>query len=135
VTSVERGPSDVGGDTLRNDLELTVAAFYEAPADFTNPGTTVDTAAGPLTGTLTARTSRWGALLGARWVHGLVWRWFVGAEIGWSRQSFTELDLIDVSDPSNPQSFGLGLAPTAAKGHSCCRPSPASSGSSRTTGA
>jgi hypothetical protein len=95
---------------LRNDLDLTAAGFYEAPADFTNPGTTVDTAAGPLTGTLTARTSRWGALVGARWVHGLVWRWFVGAEIGWSQQSFTELDLIDVSDPSNPQSFGLGLA-------------------------
>jgi len=94
---------------LRNDLELTVGGFYEVAADFTNPGTKVGTDAGPLTGTLTARTSRWGALLGARWVHGLVWRWFVGGELGWAQQSFTRLDLINVSDPANPHSFGLGL--------------------------
>lgn len=95
---------------LRNNLELTASGFYEAPADFTNPGTTVGTEAGPLTGTLTARTSRWGALMGARWVHGFTWRWFAGGEIGWSRQSFSELDLIDVSAPSGPRSYGLGLA-------------------------
>jgi len=117
--AVGRGPG-VNGTTagglasvryaLRNDLELTVSGFYEAAADFTNPGTSVGTDAGPLTGTLTARTSRWGALLGARWVHGLVWRWFVGGELGWAQQSFSRLDLINVSDPANPDSFGLGLA-------------------------
>jgi hypothetical protein len=95
---------------LRHDLELTVSGFYEAPADFTNPNTTSGTDAGPLTGTLTARASRWGALLGGRWVHGLVWRWFVGGELGWAQQTFTKLDLVNVSDPSNPQSYGLGLA-------------------------
>jgi hypothetical protein len=95
---------------LRHDLDLTASGFYEAAADFTNPGTTVDTQAGPLAGTLTARTSRWGALVGARWVHGLALRWFVGGEIGWAQQTFTKLDLISVSDPANPHSFGLGLA-------------------------
>ena len=95
---------------LRNDVELTASGFYEVPATFTNPGTTVTTDAGPFTGTLTATTTRWGALFGARWVHGLVWRWFVGGEIGWAQQSFTKLDLINVSDPANPHSYGLGLA-------------------------
>lgn len=39
-----------------------------------------------------------------------MWRWFVGGEIGWAQQSFTKLDLINVSDPANPHSYGLGLA-------------------------
>lgn len=39
-----------------------------------------------------------------------MWRWFVGGELGWAQQSFTRLDLVNVSDPSNPQSYGLGLA-------------------------
>ena len=95
---------------LRHDLELTASGFYEVSADFTNPGTTVSTDAGPLTGTSKATVSRWGALVGARWVHGLVWRWFVGGEVGWSQQSLSKLDLIDVSDPANPSSYGLGLA-------------------------
>ena len=94
---------------LRHDLELTASGFYEASAAFMNPGTMVGTDAGPLTGTSRATVSRWGGLVGARWVHGLVWRWFVGGEIGWAHQPLTKLDLFNVSDPSNPQSFGLGL--------------------------
>lgn len=94
---------------LRHELELSVSGFYEAPAEFTNPGTTVDSDAGPLVGTTRATVSRWGVLLGARWVHGLAMRWFVGGEIGWAQQRLTKLDHIDVSDPGNPQSFGLGL--------------------------
>jgi hypothetical protein len=100
---------------LRNDLEFTASGFYERPADFTNTGTTVDTDAGPLTGTLTAQTSRWGLLAGARWVHGFVWRWFVGGELGWAQESSTRIDLINTADPTNPQSFGLGIA-DASKG-------------------
>lgn len=95
---------------LRHELELTANGFYEVPAEFTNPGTTVGSAAGPLTGTTRATVSRWGVLLGARWVRGLAWRWFVGGEVGWAQQRLSRLDHIDVSDPSNPQSFGLGLA-------------------------
>jgi len=95
---------------LRNELELSANGFYEAPAEFTNPGTTVGSDAGSLTGTTRATASRWGVLLGARWVQGLTWRWFVGGEIGWAEQRLTKLDHIDVSDPGSPQSFGLGLA-------------------------
>ena len=95
---------------LRNELELTLNGFYEAPATFTNPGTTVDSGTVPLTGTARATVSRWGALAGARWVQGLAWRWFVGAEIGYAQQNLSALDLIDVSDPSNPHSFGLTVA-------------------------
>jgi hypothetical protein len=95
---------------LRNDLELTASGFYEAEAGYTHPGATVSTGAGGFTGTLSSRTSRWGVLAGARYVTGLVLRIHVGAEIGWAQQSYTKLDLIDVSDPSNPHTFGLGLA-------------------------
>jgi hypothetical protein len=94
---------------LRNELELTLTGFYEAPATFTNPGTTVDSGPVPLTGTARASVSRWGALAGARWVQGIVWRWFLGAEVGYAQQSLSGLDLIDVSDPANPHSFGLSL--------------------------
>ena len=94
---------------LRNELELTLTGFYEAPATFTNPGTTVDQGTIPLTGTSRATVSRWGALAGARFVQGLVWRWFVGAEVGYAQQNLSGLDLIDVSNPSNPRSFGLSL--------------------------
>jgi hypothetical protein len=92
---------------VRNELELTATGFYEVPADFTNPGTTVDAGTVPLTGTTRATVSRWGVLLGARWVQGLVWRWFVGAELGYAQQQIKGVDLIDVSDPVNPRSFGL----------------------------
>jgi hypothetical protein len=74
---------------LRNELELTLTGFYEAPATFTNPGTTVDSGPVPLTGTARASVSRWGALAGARWVQGLVWRWFLGAEVGYAQQSLS----------------------------------------------
>jgi opacity protein-like surface antigen len=94
---------------LRNNLELTASGFYEAHARYTHPGVTVETDAGAFTGTLSSETSRWGLLAGARYVTGLALRFYVGAEVGWSQQSYTKLDLINVSDPSNPHSFGLGL--------------------------
>lgn len=94
---------------LRHDLELTASGFYEAPADFTNTGTTVGTEAGPLSGTLRARASRWGALVGARWVHGLGLRWFVGGEVGLSRQAFTRVGLVYESNPGSGTRFELGI--------------------------
>jgi hypothetical protein len=94
---------------LRNDLELTASGFYEGPAEYTHTGVTLDTDAGTFTGALTSKTSRWGALVGARYVRGLVFRVHVGAEIGWTQRTSTALDLVNVSDPSNPHSYGLGL--------------------------
>lgn len=94
---------------LRNDLELTASGFYERAADYTHTGVSLDTEVGAFGGALTSSTSRWGALVGARYVRGLVFRIHVGAEIGWAQQTFTKLDLVNVSDPSNPHSYGLGL--------------------------
>lgn len=94
---------------LRNDLELTASGFYEAPATYYHSGVQLETSSGPFTGTLTERTDRYGALVGVRFVRGLVWRLHLGAEIGWSHQRYWGRDLVDVSDPSNAHSFGLGL--------------------------
>ncbi len=94
---------------LRNDLELTATGFYEAPTSYYHSGVQFGTPAGSFTGTLSERTDRYGALVGVRFVRGLVWRLHVGAEIGWSHQRYWGRDLVDVSDPSNAHTFGLGL--------------------------
>lgn len=94
---------------LRNDLELTGVVFYEAPATYFHSGVQLGTGSGSLNGTLTERTDRYGVLVGVRFVRGLAWRLHLGAEIGWSHQRYWERDLVDVSDPSNAHTFGLGL--------------------------
>jgi hypothetical protein len=101
---------------LRHDLDLTASGFYEAEARYTHTGVSVGTDAGTFTGTLTSRTGRWGALVGARYVTGLALRLFAGAEVGWVQQRYSKLDLLNVSDPSNPHSFGLGLTNRSRSG-------------------
>ena len=91
-------------------LELSVGGFYEAPASYFHAGTVVSNDNGDFAGTLEGRVSSWGLTAGARYVHGLVWRYFLGLEAGFARQTAEQLDLIDVTDPANPRSFGLGLA-------------------------
>ena len=95
---------------LANEVEVSAGGFYEAPATYFHPGTTIVNGDGTFAGTLQSRTSSWGATVGARWVKGTVWRYFVGGELGFSRRVITRLDLIDVSDATNPHSFGLALA-------------------------
>ena len=95
---------------LANELEVSAGGFYEAPATYFHPGTTIVNGDGTFAGTLQSRTSSWGATVGARWVKGYVWRYFLGGELGFSRRAFTRLDLIDVSDATNPHSVGLTLA-------------------------
>jgi hypothetical protein len=92
-----------------NSLELTAAAFWEAPAKFYHSGDRVSAAGQSLQGTLAETAGRYGILAGARFVGGYVWRYHLGVEVGWSRQRFWRRDLIDVSDPANPTSYGLGL--------------------------
>jgi hypothetical protein len=94
---------------LRNHLELTAAAFYEAPASYFHSGVQLGTANGSFIGTLAERTDRFGGLVGMRFVRGLVWRVHLGVEIGWSHQRYWGRDLVDVSDPANVHSYGLGL--------------------------
>lgn len=94
---------------LSNDLELSASALWEAPADYFHTGVAFGTQTGGVRGTLSERVQRVGALAGARYVRGYEWRLHLGAEIGWSREAFTRRDLLDVSDPGNVHSFGLGL--------------------------
>ena len=91
-------------------LELSAGGFYEAPATYFHAGTTISNDNGLFTGTLQSHVNSWGLTVGARYVRGLVWRYFVGLEAGFSRRTASRFDLIDVSDPANPRSFGLPLA-------------------------
>ena len=81
-----------------NDLELTGTALYQAPVDYSHPNTTVTlatkTGAYTGTGTLQTRVSSWGITAGARWVHGVVWRYFAGGEFGFANRSFSDLDFM-----------------------------------------
>ena len=90
-------------------LELSVGGFYEAPATYFHADTTISNDNGSFTGTLQSHVSSWGLTVGARYVRGLVWRYFVGLEAGFSRRTASQLDLIDVSDPAAPRGFGLAL--------------------------
>ena len=90
-------------------LELSVGGFYEAPANYFHADTTISNENGSFTGTLQSHVSSWGLTVGARYVRGLVWRYFVGLEAGFSRKTVSRLDLIDVSDPAAPRGFGLAL--------------------------
>jgi len=94
---------------LRNDLELGFRGEWFKPAPFFQDGTTVTTPDGVFAGQAQARVGRQGAVLGARWVHGLIWRLHAGLEVGWMRLSYESLDLVDVSDPGTPRTFGLAL--------------------------
>jgi hypothetical protein len=94
---------------LSSELELAATGLWEAPADYVHSDVDVGTATGTVRGTFSERVQRYGALAGVRHVRGFVWRLHLGLEVGWSRETFTRRDLLDVSDPGNVHSFGLGL--------------------------
>ena len=96
---------------LSNAVELSAAARWEAPADYFHSGVEMGTNTGAVRGTLSERAQRLGALAGVHFVRGYTWRLHVGAEVGWTRESLDRRDLLDVSDPANVHSFGLGLQP------------------------
>ncbi len=100
---------------LSNALEVGGSGFWEAPAEYFHSGVEFGTGAGQLRGTLAERAQRYGALAGVHFVRGYVWRVHLGAEIGWSIETFTRRDLLDVSDPGNVHSFGLGLQDQTAQ--------------------
>jgi len=97
---------------LSNHLELTGRLFWEPSQQFVHSGATVNSDAGPLTGSLSEHTQRFGALAGARAVFGYVWRFSIGAEIGWSDRMFSGIDHFDVSS-GTARSYGLRLADTS----------------------
>ena len=94
---------------IRNELELTARGEWFKAASFFQDGTTVTTPDGVFFGQAQAQVGRQSAAVGARWVHGLVWRVTAGIEVGWMRVSYESLDLVDVSDPGTPRTFGLAL--------------------------
>jgi len=95
---------------LSNHFELSATGFYEAPASYAFPNVLLPTNGQTLSGTLNATLSRWGAMAGARYVLGFTWRLHLGLEVGLSHEQSTKLDLINVSNPSVPESYGLGLS-------------------------
>lgn len=95
---------------LRHDLELSASAHWDAPARFYHSGARVAAAGQMLLGTLSETAERYGAMAGLSFVGGYVWRYHLGLEVGWAHQRFTRRDLIDVSNPAAPASYGLGLA-------------------------
>jgi hypothetical protein len=94
---------------LSNTLEIGGVAVWEASADYFHSGVAIATSTGRPRGTLEERAQRYGAMAGVHYIRGYVWRLHLGAELGWRRETFTRRDLLDVSDPSNVHSFGLGL--------------------------
>jgi hypothetical protein len=92
---------------LTNALEVSASGFYEAPGTYYHANTTYTNSTSVYPGTLESRTSSWGLMAGGRWVGGLVWRYFIGGEVGFGYRSYSSLDLINVSNPGSPQSYGL----------------------------
>ena len=94
-----------GWYAVSDGLELGLRAFWEPSSNWAHEGA----ASGQFTGTLTSTSTRFGALAGARLVHGLVWQFTAGISAGFSQRLFTNLNLYDVSRAS-PRSFGLQLS-------------------------
>jgi hypothetical protein len=94
---------------LSNRLEITASVDWFAEAPFYNDNVVVTTSNGVFAGQLQSRLSAYSAKVGAHYVTGLVWRFRAGAQVGWLHRSFTRMDLIDVSRPGAPRSFGLAL--------------------------
>lgn len=98
---------------LSHSFEATVGGFFETPTTMFHNGLTVRTNGGDFVGTLQHNTTRFGGLVGARLVFGLVWRFHLGLEAGVSQRLNTGLLHIDDRDAAAPVDYGLGLANTS----------------------
>ena len=99
-----------GRYALTNGFELVATAFTETSVPFYVSNSTINSDAGKLTGTLQMRARRLGLLGGVRMLRGNVWRFVVGADVGWALSSYSSMHLIDDADPSGARDFGLALA-------------------------
>jgi len=98
---------------LTNRYELEASGFWNASATFVNSNVHAMSGGGPVTGALRREVGRGGAAVGARYVAaGSIWRVPLGIDVGWLRTSSSNQDLIDLSNPQNPVSFGLNIEPT-----------------------
>lgn len=97
---------------LTNHLEISAAGFYDPPVTIFHNGvglTPIGQSTEPLVGTLADRYSRFGGFAGARWIWGTVWRFSLGCELGWVRQSFSSLVHYDDRDPAAAVDYRLAL--------------------------
>ena len=96
---------------LTNQLELTLGGFYDLPAHVTHAAASIPTVdSGTFTGTLEYELSRFGALVGVRYVTGLVVRVCVGGELGWSHRT-----LFRPPAPGHDAPWRPGLRPRARR--------------------
>lgn len=98
-----------GRYALTNSFELGASAFYEPPVEVFHNGVVVHTSNGEFPGTLNHRLQRYGGLVGARYVRGMVFRFTAGLELGWSHRSYSAFRHIDDTNPANPVDYGLSL--------------------------
>ena len=93
---------------VANSLELSARVFYEPSTPFYVHGvTTTLGTSGSLSAGLITHVRTQGALLGARVLHGNVWRFIASAEAGIAQVSFTGQDLVDESNPKGIRSLAL----------------------------
>lgn len=93
-------------------IEVTATGFIETPTTMFHNGLTLRTSSGDFKGTLQHSTMRFGGLVGAHLVFGLVWRLHIGVESGLSQRVNSQLVMIDDRDVAAPVDYGLGLANT-----------------------
>ncbi len=96
---------------LRSEIEVTATGTWFRPVPFYNDHTTVTANGSSYTGQLASRMSRMGATIGADYVHGLVFRFHVGAEVGWSRVTFSHVQHSQGLDFPDRTIDGLAVAP------------------------
>jgi len=94
---------------LTNMFEVGASGFFEVPGTYFHNGVVVEQSGGVYPGTLRHAYHRYGALVGARAVFGMVWGPYVQLEVGWAHRSYDGLTAIDDTNPSYPQDYFLGL--------------------------
>ncbi len=113
---------------VANSLELSTRIFYEPSAPFYVHGvTTTLGTSGALSAGLITHVRTYGALLGARVLHGNVWRFIASAEAGIVQTSFSGQDLVDESNPKtfrgrrsrSPQAWASSGSAIASASRSC----------------
>ncbi len=92
---------------VANSLELSARVFYEPSTPFYVHGVTTTLGTGSLSAGLITHVRTQGALLGARVLHGNVWRFIASAEAGIAQVSFSGQDLVDESNPKGIRSLAL----------------------------
>lgn len=94
---------------LTHNIEFTASAFSSVPATIYANDVTLVTDAGRFPGTLQSQSIRFGGFAGVRGVFGMVWRFVVGADVGYSHRINYSLVMYDDSDPSEAIDYGLTI--------------------------